>query len=228
MENAKKVSSRSLILMVVGAVILFGLGAIGIVQSSRAQLAFFSEQYVAGIQQTHLGVNLTENGQIVEGDDALLGQMLAGDSQMIPGKQYAEELSVRNDTDMGEYVRLTVRKYWESPDGAKLPAIDPALIELVSDSGDWVMNEDECTSERLVFYYRHLLEPGANAASPAVSFILLDPTALQELDADTSACVALFAQVDSVQTSYAVDAAKSAWGVDVKALGLEWNEGTSE
>lgn len=228
MENVKKTSSRSLVLMVVGALVLFGLGAVGIVQSSRAQLAYFSEQYVAGIQQTHLGVELTENGQVVEGEGALLGQLLAGDSQMIPGKEYPEALSVQNGTDMGEYVRLTVRKYWETADGAKTPALSPALIELVSGSDDWIMNEDECTDERLVFYYKHVLAPNADAATPAVSAIMLDPDVMNALGEDASARVALSAQVDSVQTSYAVAAAKSAWGVDVKALGLDWNEGASE
>lgn len=225
MENAKKISSRSLVLMVVGALVLFGLGAVGIVQSSRAQLAHFSEQYVAGIAQSHLGVNLTENGKIVEGEDALLGQMLAGDSQMVPGKKYAEALSVQNDTDMGEYVRLTVRKYWETADGVKTPAIDPALIELISESDDWVLSGSECTDERLVFYYKHELGPHESAATPAVSDIMIAPRAL---GMDINARVALSAQVDSVQTSYAVDAAKSAWGVDVRTLGLAWNEGASE
>ena len=70
MENAKKISSRTLAFMVIGALVLFGLGVVGVVQSSRAQLAYFSEQYVAGIAQTHLGVNLTENGAVVEGKDA--------------------------------------------------------------------------------------------------------------------------------------------------------------
>lgn len=228
MENVKKTSSRSLILMVVGALVLFGLGAVGIVQSSRAQLAYFSEQYVAGIQQTHLGVELTENGVVVEGEDALLGQMLAGDNQMIPGKQYAEALSVQNGTDMGEYVRLTVRKYWETADGAKTPALDPALIELISDSEDWVKSEAESTAEREVYYYKHILDPNADAMSPAVSAIALDPAVMSELGEGVSARVALAAQVDSVQTSYAVAAAKSAWGVDVQALGLTWNEGAAE
>ncbi|HJI99539.1 MAG TPA: hypothetical protein OIM11_00040 [Coriobacteriaceae bacterium] len=228
MENAKKISSRTLAFMVIGALVLFGLGVVGVVQSSRAQLAYFSEQYVAGIAQTHLGVNLTENGTVVEGKDALLGQLLAGDDQLVPGKEYAEALSVKNDTDMGEYVRLTVRKYWETADGSKVPAIDPALIELVSASEDWVLNEDECTDERLVFYYKHVLDPNASAASPAVSAIMIDPSVIDLLGDDASVRVALSAQVDSVQTSYAVDAAKSAWGVDVKALGLGWNEGASE
>ena len=57
---------------------------------------------------------------------------------------------------------------------------------------------------------------------------MIDPSVIDLLGDDASVRVALSAQVDSVQTSYAVDAAKSAWGVDVKALGLAWNEGASE
>lgn len=230
MENAKKTSSRTLAFMVISALVLFGLGVVGVVQSSRAQLAYFSEQYVAGIAQTHLGVNLTENGTVVEGKDALLGQLLAGDDKLVPDKSYAEALSVKNDTDMGEYVRLTVRKYWETADGSKTPAIDPAFIDLGYDTEneDWVLSKDECTDERLVFYYRHVLDPNASAASPAVRTITIDSSVIDELDENPSVRVALSAQVDSVQTSYAVDAAKSAWGVDVKALGLGWNEGASE
>lgn len=228
MENTKTISSRSIILMIVGALILLGLGAAGIVQSSRAQLAYFSEDYVAGIGQTHLGVNLTENGVVVEGEDALLADggkaMLSGDSQMIPGKAYPEAISVENDTDMGEYVRLTVRKYWENADGIKTPAIDPALIELTCNSEDWVLNQDECTPERLVFYYKYALDPHAQAATPAVSAITLDPAVLSVLAEDASVRVGLSAQVDSVQTSHAADAAKSAWGVDIAKLGLEWGE----
>ena len=57
---------------------------------------------------------------------------------------------------------------------------------------------------------------------------MIAPSVIDLLGDDASVRVALSAQVDSVQTSYAVDAAKSAWGVDVKALGLGWNEGASE
>ena len=39
MENAKKISSRTLAFMVIGALVLFGLGVVGVVQSSRAPLA---------------------------------------------------------------------------------------------------------------------------------------------------------------------------------------------
>lgn len=226
MNNAKTVSSRSLVLIIVGAVVLFGLGALGIIQASRAQLAYFSDQYVAGIAQTHLGVELTENGAVVSGDEALLANLLDGDAQMIPGKEYAEALSVENGTDMGEYVRLTVRAYWESAGGDKTPTIDPALIEVIpSDNGYWIENPDERTSERRVFYYKNVLDPNASAAGPATSAIKLDPSVIDELSNGSSARVALSAQVDSVQTSYAVAAAKSAWGVDVTALGLDWNEG---
>ena len=218
MSEVKSASPRTVRMMVLAAAVLLVVGIAGVVQSTQAQLVFMSENYVAEFAQTHIGVALTENDVVVEGDDALLADpeaLLGGDAQMIPGKAYAERLSAVNTTDMGEYVRLTVRKYWADADGTKNPLLDPALIQLTYDSEDWVLNPEESTDERLVFYYRHLLDAHEAAIDPSVS----------TATGDFSQCrVALSAQVDSVQINYADDAAKSAWGVDVDALGLEWDE----
>ena len=227
MSEVKSASPRTVRMMVLAAAVLLVVGIAGVVQSTQAQLVFMSENYVAEFAQTHIGVALTENDVVVEGDDALLADpeaLLGGDAQMIPGKAYAERLSAVNTTDMGEYVRLTVRKYWADADGAKNPLLDPALIQLTYDSEDWVLNPEESTDERLVFYYRHLLDAHEAAAAPAVKTIAIDPS-VSTATGDFSQCrVALSAQVDSVQINYADDAAKSAWGVDVDALGLEWDE----
>ena len=227
MSEVKSASPRTVRMMVLAAAVLLVVGIAGVVQSTQAQLVFMSENYVAEFAQTHIGVALTENDVVVEGDDALLADpeaLLGGDAQMIPGKAYAERLSAVNTTDMGEYVRLTVRKYWADADGAKNPLLDPALIQLTYDTEDWVLNPEESTDERLVFYYRHLLDAHEAAAAPAVKTIAIDPS-VSTATGDFSRCrVALSAQVDSVQINYADDAAKSAWGVDVDALGLEWDE----
>ncbi len=227
MSEVKSASPRTVRMMVLAAAVLLVVGIAGVVQSTQAQLVFMSENYVAEFAQTHIGVALTENDVVVEGDDALLADpeaLLGGDAQMIPGKAYAERLSAVNTTDMGEYVRLTVRKYWADADEAKNPLLDPALIQLTYDSEDWVLNPEESTDERLVFYYRHLLDAHEAAVAPAVKTIAIDPS-VSTTAGDFSQCrVALSAQVDSVQINYADDAAKSAWGVDVDALGLEWDE----
>lgn len=230
MSNAKSASPRTIGMTVLAAVVLLAVGIAGVVQATQAQLVFISQNYVAEFAQTHIGVALTENDVVVEGDDALLADpaaFLAGDAQMVPGKAYAERLSAVNTTDMGEYVRLTVRKYWADADGAKNPLLDPALIQLTYDDEHWVLNPEECTDERLVFYYRHLLDAHEAAAGPAVTAIAIDPSVSTASGDFTQCRVALAAQVDSVQINYADEAAKSAWGVDTDALGLEWDEGVT-
>lgn len=230
MSNAKSASPRTIGMTVLAAVVLLAVGIAGVVQATQAQLVFISQNYVAEFAQTHIGVALTENDVVVEGDDALLADpvaFLAGDAQMVPGKAYAERLSAVNTTDMGEYVRLTVRKYWADADGAKNPLLDPALIQLTYDDEHWVLNPEECTDERLVFYYRHLLDAHEAAAGPAVMAIAIDPSVSTASGDFTQCRVALAAQVDSVQINYADEAAKSAWGVDTDALGLEWDEGVT-
>lgn len=244
MSEVKSASPRTVRMMVLAAAVLLVVGIAGVVQSTQAQLVFMSENYVAEFAQTHIGVALTENDVVVEGDDALLADpeaLLGGDAQMIPGKAYAERLSAVNTTDMGEYVRLTVRKYWAKGaegDGstadtrAKTDKLDPSLIQLqfTDESAEyWVRADNECTAEREVFYYKTVLPAGEAAEYPAVTGIRIDPS-IKDVREDYSNCwLALEAQVDSVQVNNAVDAAKSAWGVDVTqeafaAAGLNWSQ----
>ena len=82
----------------------------------------------------------------------------------------------------------------------------------------------ECTAEREVYYYKAPLPAGESAEYPAVTGISIDPS-IKEAREDYSNCwLALEAQVDSVQVNNAHDAAKSAWGVDVSELGLNWSQ----
>lgn len=216
------------------------------VAPARSALVFQSDEYVAEIQQTHIGVTLTENGEDV-GDT---GQLLREDQKardyllyneatkkvdefMQPGQVYREAISVKNvSSDMDEYVRLTVRKYWaegENGQPTKSAELDPGLIELVFDeasTGKWVFSEGESNDERLVFYYKTVLPKGEHAAEPAITGIRVSED-IKNVKQDYSNCyLALSAQVDSVQVRNAVDAAKSAWGVDVTAFadqGLDWS-----
>ena len=65
---------------------------------------------------------------------------------------------------------------------------------------------------------------GEAAEDPAITGISIDPS-IKEAREDYSNCwLALEAQVDSVQVNNAHDAAKSAWGVDVSELGLNWSQ----
>lgn len=114
-------------------------------------------------------------------------------------------------------------------------ALNPAHIQLAYDAkneGDWVFSAEESTDERLVFYYKHVLKAGEHAATPAVTGIAVssslrdDPAAAN--GAYAQCYLGLAAQVDSVQVNNAVDAAKSAWGIDVtqfEQYGLDWTSG---
>lgn len=218
------------------------------VSPARSALVFQSDDYVAEIQQTHIGVTLTENGVDVDPDAKGVGKLLDQDAGwqivnastgaveefMAPGQVYREFLSVKNvSADMDEYVRLTVRKYWaagEDGEPQKSATLDPALIELVLDDEfdeNWVRSDAECTDEREVYYYRPVLEKNT-AAAPAVAGIRVSD-AIKNVKQDYSNCyLALSAQVDSVQVNNAAAAAKSAWGVDVQALGLDqWSDETA-
>lgn len=152
---------------------------------------------------------------------------LGDDKQMIPGKAYSEKLFAQNaSTDMGQYVRLTIRKYWADEEGNKLYNMDPSLIVLEEAGGNWVKSESESDDEKLVFYYAPVLGAG-QTTTEAIKSIKLDSkiTEMKDQLAESGAKyhMCLSADVDAVQTKHAADAAKSAWGVDVDALGLNWN-----
>lgn len=222
-------------ILLVFAVILLLAGGFGVVQSTQAQLSILSDDYVAEISQSHIGVALTENGTVVEGDGALFSNpaaTLGNDKQMIPGKEYAETISVVNETDEPEYVRVTIRRYWANEKGVPNAQLDPRLIDLRYDVDNWVLNLDECTKERLVFYLKEPLAAHQSATTPVVYTVKLNTAIYDDevelLEEYEGYTMHLAAQVDSIQTNYAHDAARSAWGVDTRALGLEWNDGGAQ
>lgn len=215
---------------------------------ARSALTVFSDEYEAGIAQSHIGVALTENGEIRSGDGDLLkdsAAFLGADTHMEAGKVYKEWLSVKNVSEdranaandaaergTSEYVRLTVRKYWaegERDAPVKTFRLDPSLIELVSDEASaayWVRSDEECTAEREVFYCKTALQPGEAAVQPAVTGIKVNEDIRKAVEDYSNCWLVIDAQVDSVQVNNAVEAAKSAWGIDVTKFadeGLNWN-----
>lgn len=249
MERIQAIPARTRALLLLGATVLFLVLGFGAWQGTKAALTYFSEEYEAGIEQTHIEVELTEQSadetapRIVDQDRPLLTKLLpAGEAIMATGRPYVEQLSVQNASDLPEYVRLTVRKYWTDADGNKMPELDPSLITLTWDDPEsaahWVYSAEESTDERLVFYYRYILPGYAQAGAPAVTEIAVSDAILvpdyKVLDGAGKPTmvvaekyrdcrVALSAQVDSVQYERADDAAGSAWGVDTNALGLIWD-----
>lgn len=219
--------------------------------SARSALTYVTNPYSAEFQQSELGVTLVEKtGDPAEGGDTEWRQVGTGEQsgQMLPaeallgstdgylevGEEYDEQISAQNNSSTPEYVRLTIRAYWATPDNgetdaraAKNPAYDPAFIELTRANQDkWFYSKSESNDERQVFYLYNQLQPGEIAA-PAISKITVLEALRPYLSAYKLTNVAIDAQVDSVQTGNAVEAAKSAWGVDVgpNGLNLGWGEG---
>ncbi|MCI9628839.1 MAG: hypothetical protein HFJ64_06440 [Eggerthellaceae bacterium] len=257
------ISSRTMILLI-GAVLLCAIGLTGAVGATQAALSFESEQYQARMAQTHLGVALMEqsgssdeaivvnmgdeakrlgfegstDGKLLqqvagEGEDAAL-LVLDGDKQMVPGKPYTEKIFAKNASDMGEYVRLTIRKYWADESGNKIYNANPALIELgLAENSGWVKSDAESTDEMLVFYYKDVLDARATT-SAVIDTIKLSPAVTEMSDLlksmnkdDANLQIVLSAEVDAIQTNHIVDAVQSAWGVSldsINALGAGWKD----
>ena len=85
----KNLSLPSRIALIVCAAALVGCLAMMAVTPARSALVYQSNEYEAEIQQTHIGVALTENGKEVSGDNDLLKDqvyLLGGDDTLKPGK----------------------------------------------------------------------------------------------------------------------------------------------
>lgn len=98
-----------------------------------------------------------------------------------PGKTYPEEIKVRNGSgeenksDIPQYVRLTVRKYWVKTDEngkrTKDTTLSPSLIKLSFgdepyNSSKWILNESENkgSAETQTYYYKTILNGGETSA----------------------------------------------------------------
>lgn len=169
-------------------------------------------------------------------------RFLGTDAAIIPGKIYKEAISARNSGHIDEYVRMTIRRYWTNPKGEKVfgtnqkgtstQGLSPALIDLHLINEDvWILDKKASTEERMVFYYKDLLKVDADT-KPLCDTIRIDPSiaekATQKKTTDENGVTriqttydydgwqfCLEAQVDAVQNHNIVDAAKSAWGVDL-------------
>lgn len=169
----------------------------------------------------------------------------AGDSSFQIGKTYPLALGVKNTGSIPEYVRVTVYKYWvDSPmldqehgvhgwfdgRGSKKQNLDPSLIEIIWDADNpsaaaapgWSLDKDSGTSERTVFYYNGILNPGGTAQFAGA--VRISEKVLQSVkevkEGNTVKYVYAYdgrgfvieAQVDAVQTRHADNARTSAWG----------------
>ena len=211
------------------ALVLLGGSTIG---GTRAALTIQSKDYQARVNVSNIDVALLENGTVKEGSNVLLQDLLKrhGDTKLIAGKKYEEELSVKNTGTVNEYVRVSVYKYWLTPSGEKTPELDSKWIELgfVTDNG-WSIDEDSTTEERTVLYYAPLLESG-NESTPFLESITINKDTVKQMTREERVegnvtvvewtyfyngyqfCISVY--VDGVQNHHVGEAKVSAWGVN--------------
>ncbi len=174
-----------------------------------------------------------------ESQGELLNNLLEqSDDKLVLGKTYNEQLFAKNSGNIDEYVRMRVYRYWTDEDGdksARTTELEPSQIELGLADAGWILDEANSTEERLVFYWPHILAVGETTDAPTINTLTLDGNLKNKVDVTSEEVNGengtytkttttyryknmkfnLEAEVDAVQTHNAVDAIKSAWGVDV-------------
>ena len=200
MKKKVRFSKRTTALFV-AAVLLFAGGGVA---GTRAALNIQSELYRAHFYLNHLQVHLVENGKDVctrsghinnlDGNNKTRGPLATSleysydaktDTETLgsvePGKLYQEEIAAHNGSDIDEFVRLTVRKYWvktdedgnvvmNGKDPEKADNMSPDWIHLSykgsedGNAGAWQENKAEATDESRTFYYRNDLDPDTTSA----------------------------------------------------------------
>ena len=157
------------------------------------------------------------------------------DVKVVPGVSYPETLQVANTGAIDSYVRVILTKYWADENGNKVRywnnvenenmKLDPAYIVLESpEDANW-SKSNESTAEREIYYYKPIL-PVDGQTDPVISHVKLSgdisKELIQKVEGNTVQYVYKYdgyqfvieAEVQSVQTHNAVDAIKSAWGVN--------------
>lgn len=217
--------------------------------STRAALTYYSQNYVAEITVSQIGVSLLENGAVVSSRDydkdewkvssnkgsgsasgALLLNMLGEGEKLALNKKYEEKLTVKNSGTIDEYVRVRIYRYWMK-DGQKVTTLSPDLIDLnLVNTDKWIKNPEQ-SAECMELFYKGILKSG-NETKPFADTVRIDGNIAFEAKIETNGNVItttykydgvefhIDVEVDAVQTHNAQDAIKSAWGVDASGLGI--------
>lgn len=185
----KRIKWSPLALLAVAGILL-GVSTVG---STQAALTYYSENYMAEVTVSNIGVSLLENGKVVsrrnyleddkwdEKTGVLLNDLTGGEPLTL-GKTYKEELSVRNSGAIDTYVRVVLTKSWQHDkdgDGVyeKDTTLSPDLIHLhlLTGENNWVEDTEASTAERNVLYYTEILP--SEAETPILSDTLqIDPS----------------------------------------------------
>lgn len=178
---------KSTIVLIAAAGVLLLGSAVG---SASAALTYYSENYTAQVEISHIGVTLTEtsaqgtkdissrdytgSGDLwSETQGELLEDMLAeSDDKLVLGRKYTEQLAVKNSGNIDEYVRVRVFKGWTDKDGNKEMTLAPSLIILNMTQNGWLVDESASTEERTVLYWPRILAVGETTAPLADSLTI--------------------------------------------------------
>lgn len=235
-----------------GTVLLFAMAALMFASSAitgtRAALTYYSENYTMQMEIHDIGVTLVEKsakgkkdissrdyagggGNWNEKEGKLLGDMLEEtNGKLAVGRNYTEELSVKNTGNIEQYVRVSILKYWTDEDGKKQTNLSPSLIVLKMTDSGWLQDKTASSEERTVLYWPYPLGVGESTAAFSKTISIDEDIALKVTEKSETkdglttittespydgAKFNLEVEVDAVQTHNAKDAIKSAWGVDV-------------
>lgn len=216
MKSKKRPMGPTTLLMLVVAVGLLAFSGIG---GARAALNIISETVAVRFATRDMSVRILENGKKLENDTLLSGM----DETIQPGKAYDEALTVQNDGEIEEYVRMTLYRYWTVGENRQT-TLTPGLIDFGSPGQGWVEDASASTPERSVFYYTTPLAPG-ETTQPLCSSLTISPDVLSSVTLSEDGTAATYdyngtsfvfqAEADSVQARSAEEAIRSAWGIQV-------------
>lgn len=266
----ERLSPKAVMALLAASGLLLFSGSIG---GTRAALTYYSDVYSSRVELGNIGVTLLESGETDSASDGsdtwntiafrdydrdgrwetesgdLLNTMLPKDAEgnledLQIGKVYKEKLKVQNTGAIGEYVRVSVYKYWTDKGGDERNRdLDPEYIELefanTGDGGDWLIDESAGTKERTVLYYRNVLPVNGETSSFTDSIKINSDITKMVAEETVSETVSETAggkekttikkstyvydgkqfcievEVDAVQDHNAKEAILSAWGKDV-------------
>lgn len=243
-RKRKAFSGKTLVLLSAAGLLLLG----STVGSARAALTYYSENYVAGVEMSSIGITLLENGTEagvrnydkngawMTSTEELLKNLSGENEKIVPGKHYEEKLTVKNSGNIDSYVRVIVTAGWRDKEGKNVPVttLDPNLIDLhVTEENGWTEDPDGRTDERKIWYLNRELKAGESVDFS--DYLRLRPeiqnqmTEKVEQQPDGTA-IHVFSyaydgyefrvniSAEAVQTHNGADAVKSAWGVDLSRV----------
>lgn len=225
--------------------IAFGLLVFTAVTGTLAEPNIQSDVQTSNMEMKQIGVSLQKknnssedftsiakieyNGSWVTDVSDLFANTTAGAGKTIP-----VQLRVYNNGNIGEFVRVTVYKYWVDENGKKRFDLDPGFIQIDKNgiSENWLVDSE--SDEKTVMYYNTMLSP-EQASEIFMNGISIDGKIKNEYEktvdeykegnktytrttysyAYDGKQFKINVEVDAVQDHHAEDAIKSSWGKKV-------------